>query len=151
MTKEELKYKLGEISREAAFDETGEFLNVIIPSPELLPLIKPLRLNKEFYFDYLFCITCVDWKDYLSMVYHLTSTLHRHTCVVQATITDVHCPQIESVSGIWKTAELNENEIYDLFGVTFLNHPNLRRLFLGDQWKGYPLRKDYTDEHMILL
>lgn len=151
MTKEELKYKLGEIIPGAIFDETGEFFSILIASDELLPLMKSLKTNKEFDFDYLFCMTCIDWKDHLMMVYHLYSTSNKHTLVVQAKIADIASPQIESVDSIWKTAELNEDEIYDLFGVEFLNHPNLRRLFLDEEWKGYPLRKNYTDENMIQL
>jgi NADH:ubiquinone oxidoreductase subunit C len=54
-------------------------------------------------------------------------------------------PEIPSVYGLWQSAELFENEIFDLFGIRFQNHPNLRRIFLGDEWKGFPLRKDYQD------
>ena len=85
------------------------------------------------------------------MVYHLLSKTHNHSMVVKAKIADINNPQIESVNSIWKTAELNEDEVYDLFGVQFLNHPNLRRLFLEEDWNGYPLRKNYTDENMIKL
>ncbi len=151
MTNEELKYNITELLPAAFYDEASEFLTVIIPSEALLPLMKELRSKKEFDFDYLFCLTCVDWKDHLMMVYHLLSKTHNHTIVVKAKITDTVNPQIESVNGIWKTAELNEDEVFDLFGVKFLNHPNLRRLFLEDDWAGYPLRKNYTDEHMIKL
>ena len=70
---------------------------------------------------------------------------------MKAKIADRTDPQMESASGIWKTAELNELEIFDLFGIKFKNHPNLRRLFLDDSW-GFPLRKDYTDDiNMVSL
>lgn len=151
MTNEELKNDIIEISPAAIFDESGEFLNVIIASESLLPLMKELRSKKELDFDYLFCLTCVDWKDHLMMVYFLLSKTHNHTIVVKAKISDTVNPQIESVNSIWKTAELNEDEVYDLFGVNFLNHPNLRRLFLEEDWVGFPLRKNYVDEHMIKL
>lgn len=151
MTKEEIKYTITELLPTAIYDESGEFLNVIIPSDELISLMKVLRSKKEFDFDYLFCLTCIDWKDHLMMVYHLLSKTHKHSIVVKTKITDVQNPQIESVNSIWKTAELNENEVYDLFGVKFLNHPDLRRLFLEEDWKGFPLRKNYVDEHMIKL
>src|ERR1035437_3331313 len=151
MTNEELKNSITQVFSAVTFDETGEFLNVIIPSEDLLPFMKVLRSSKEFYFDYLFCLTCVDWKDHLMMVYFLNSRTHNHTIVVKAKITDTINPQIESVYDIWKTAELNEDEVFDLFGVKFLNHPNLRRIFLEEDWVGYPLRKNYVDEHMIEL
>ena len=151
MTTEELKQVMTDLLPASAFDETGEFLNVIIPSEELLPVMKTLRNREDLFFDYLFCLACVDWKDHLMMVYFLKSITHNHTLVVKAKITDTINPQIESMDGIWRTAELNEDEVFDLFGVKFLNHPNLRRLFMEEDWVGYPLRKNYEDEHMIEL
>jgi NADH:ubiquinone oxidoreductase subunit C len=65
---------------------------------------------------------------------------------------DSKSPEIETVSHIWRTAEFHEREVYDLFGVVFINHPDLRRLFLTDDWVGFPLRKDYEDPiNMIKL
>lgn len=151
MNSEELKQSISSILPSAVYEEGGEFLNVIISSSELFPLIKTLRDKKEFDFDYLFCLTCVDWKDHLMMVYHLNSKTIKHNLVVKAKITDVINPEIESVSDLWKTAELQEDEVFDMFGVKFKNHPNLRRLFLDENWKGFPLRKNYTDENMIKL
>ncbi len=151
MTTEELKQVMTDLLPSSTFDETGEFLNVIIPSEELLPVMKTLRNREDLFFDYLFCLTCVDWKDHLMMVYFLNSRTHNHTIVIKAKITDTINPQIESLFSIWPTAELNEDEVFDLFGVKFLNHPNLRRLFLEEDWVGYPLRKNYEDEHMIEL
>jgi NADH:ubiquinone oxidoreductase subunit C len=85
------------------------------------------------------------------MSYHLLSRTHKHCVVIKAKIDNIAAPQIESVFSIWKTAELNEDEIFDLFGVKFLNHPNLRRLFMEENWPGFPLRKNYVDENMIKL
>ena len=147
-----LKDKITEITPEAVFDETGQWLNVSIDSVKWLTLAKKLRTDEEFLFDYLFCVTCVDWKTHLSMVYHLESKEHKNILVVKAKIVDRNDPKIESVSHIWKTAEFHEREAYDLFGVKFLNHPDLRRLFLTDDWVGWPLRKDYEDDvNMIKL
>jgi NADH:ubiquinone oxidoreductase subunit C len=151
MTKEELKSSILELSPDATFDETGEFLTILIASEGLIPLMSSLKSEKQFQFDYLFCLTCIDWKDHLMMVYHLLSKVHKHCIVIKAKITDVVNPKIESLHGLWGTAELNEDEVYDLFGVIFLNHPNLRRLFLEEDWKGHPLRKNYSDENMIKL
>ncbi len=149
MTNEEIKLFISAHIPAATFDESGEFLNVIIASEELLPIMKELRSNRDLEFDYLFCLTCIDWKDHLMMVYHLLSKKHRHVIVIKAKITDVNDPQIETVCGIWKTAEFHEREVYDLFGVKFINHPDLRRIFLMDDWEGWPLRKNYVDENMI--
>jgi len=85
------------------------------------------------------------------MVYHLTSTIHRHTLVVKAKLGHDR-PVIRTVADIWRTAEFNEREAYDLMGVEFTGHPDLRRLFMTDEWVGWPLRKDYEDPvNMIKL
>lgn len=149
MNTEELKYKVSSISPETIFLEEGEFLEAVITSEELMPLMNALRTNPELDFDYLFCLTCVDWKDHFIMVYHLLSKEHKHTLVLKAKILDTIHPEIETVCKIWRTAEFHEREVYDLFGVKFINHPDLRRLFLEEDWVGYPLRKDYTDVNMI--
>jgi NADH-quinone oxidoreductase subunit C len=151
MTNEELKNNISRLLPTVTFDETSEFLLAQISSSELLPLMQSLRNEKELDFDYLFCETCVDWKTHLIMSYHLLSRTHKHCVVIKAKIDDIAAPQIESVFSIWKTAELNEDEIFDLFGVKFLNHPNLRRLFMEENWPGFPLRKNYVDENMIKL
>ena len=147
-----MKNKISLLVPDAVFEETSQWLNVSIDSGKWLELAVKLRLEEDLLFDYLFCITCVDWKTNLSMVYHLESTVHRHILVVKTKIEDRDNPKIESVSSIWKTAEFHEREAYDLFGVKFLNHPDLRRLFLTDEWVGWPLRKDYEDAvNMIKL
>lgn len=145
MTKEELKNRIAEIIPAATFDETGEWLNVIIDAIDWLPLAWQLRANEQLDFEFLFSVTAVDWKTHINMVYHLRSLKHGHIVVVKAKC-DRAKPEIESVCKIWKTAELNEREAYDLMGVRFMSHPDLRRLFLTDDWEGFPLRKDYVDE-----
>ncbi|MFM7079634.1 MAG: NADH-quinone oxidoreductase subunit C, partial [Bacteroidota bacterium] len=96
-------------------------------------------------------LTCVDWKTHLTMVYHLTSTTHRHNLVIKVKL-DRNEPAIDTVCDIWRTAEFHEREVFELFGVKFHNHPDLRNLILPDEWKGFPLRKDYEDPiNMIKL
>ncbi len=151
MSTEDIKALITTILPTAAFDETGEWLNIIVEPPTFRAFAEQLRLSPGFNFDYLFCLTCVDYPTYMTMVYHLTSTTRRHNIVVKVKL-DRSNPEIETVSDIWRTAELHEREVYDLFGVKFLNHPDLRRLMLTDEWVGYPLRKDYDDPiNMIKL
>ena len=151
MTTDQLKEKILSIIPEADFEE-GQWLNVLIDAEQWLILAKALREESEMLFDYLFCVTGVDWKTHLSMVYHLSSTAHNHIIVVKAKIADRENPKIDSVSLIWRTAEFNEREAYDLFGIIFTGHPDLRRLLLTDDWVGWPLRKDYDDPvNMIKL
>lgn len=151
MSNDELKIKVSELLPSATFEESTEWVNVLIDPTSWKNFALQLRSTEGFDFNYVFCLTCVDWKTHLTMVYHLTSTLHRHVIVVKAKL-DRNNPEIETVSKIWRTAEFHEREVYDLFGVKFLNHPDLRRLLMTDEWIGWPLRKDYDDPvNMIKL
>jgi NADH-quinone oxidoreductase subunit C len=152
MTKEDLKIKFSELFPTATFDESGERLNMNIPVVDFLITVQTLRNNSDLNFDYLFCQTCVDWKTHLTMVYFLESTQYRHQVVVKVQL-DRSKPEIETVSHIWRTAEFNEREVYEMYGVNFLNHPDLRLLILPDGWEGKnPMRKDYEDPvNMIKL
>lgn len=151
MLTEDLKMKLAEILPLISFEDGGEWLNVVIPPEQLRAFVIQLRSDPDLVFDYLFCLTCVDWKTYFTMVYHFSSTKFRHNIVVKAKI-DRTNPEIETVSDIWRTAEMLEREVYDLFGIKFLHHPDLRRLIMPDDWEGWPLRKDFEDPvNMIRL
>jgi NADH-quinone oxidoreductase subunit C len=119
--------------------------------PELIHKVaKTLKDSGETSFDYLYCITGVDYGDSLGVIYHLESTKHKHTVVLKTKTADKSNPVIPTVSDIWHTAEYHEREVYDFFGITFKNHPDMRRFFLEESWSGYPLRKDYTDEENII-
>jgi NADH/F420H2 dehydrogenase subunit C len=147
-----LKEKIIETIPTAVFEEGGQWLNIIVENADWFKVAEQLKSGKEFLFDYLFCVTCVDWKTHLTMVYHLESLQLNQILVVKVKIADRNNPAIDSVSSIWRTAELHEREAYDLFGVRFNNHPDLRRLFLTEDWVGWPLRKDYEDAvNMIKL
>ena len=152
MDNEELKIKINELLPAATFDESGEWLNINVEPADWLSFAEKLRNDDFFFFDYLFCLTCIDWKTHLTMVYHLSSTKFRHNIVVKSKL-DRDKPEIESVSHIWKTAIFHEREVYEMFGVNFLNHPDLRLLILPDGWEGKnPMRKDFEDPiNMIKL
>ncbi len=152
MGNEELKTKLTELLAAATFDETGEWLNITVDAKDWLPLAQQLRNDASLQFDYLFCLTCIDFKTNLTMVYHLSSTIFRNNIVIKSVL-NRDKPEIESVSHIWKTADFHEREVYEMFGVNFLNHPDLRLLILPDGWEGKnPMRKDFEDPvNMIKL
>lgn len=152
MTKEELRIKLAESFTTAVFDESGQWLGMNVPVEDWLKTAQALRHYESLPFDYLFCLTCIDWKDRLTMVYHLSCTHTRDTVVVKVDL-DRSNPGIESVANIWRTAEFHEREVYEMFGVNFFNHPDLRLLILPDGWEGKnPLRKDFEDPvNMIKL
>jgi NADH-quinone oxidoreductase subunit C len=152
MTNEELKTRITELLASATFEEGGEWINVNIDPKDLVPFVQQLRNDNSLQFDYLFCLTCIDWKTYLTMVYHFSSTQFRHNIVVRSKL-DINKPEIETVCHIWKTADFHEREVYEMFGVNFLNHPDLRLLILPDGWEGKnPMRKDFEDPiNMIKL
>ena len=150
MTNEELKIKITELLPAATFEDGGEWINVLIDPANWLFFADQLRNSGDLNFDYLFCLTCIDFKTHLTMVYHFTSTTHRHTIVVKSKL-DRNKAEIETVSHIWRTADFHEREVYELFGVNFLNHPDLRLLILPDGWEGRnPMRKDYEDPINII-
>lgn len=132
-------------------EEESQFLNVSINPEHLIDLMSKLRSDGSTHFDYLFCLTGVDWGEELGVVYHLESTVHRHQLVVRVKTADRDQPKIPTVSSIWRTAEFHEREVYDFLGITFTDHPNMKRLFLTDEWEGYPLRKDYEDEINMII
>ena len=151
MTNEELKIKLTELIPSVVFEEGGEWITAFVDGSNWKTIAQQLLSNEDFKFDFLFCLTCIDWKTHLTMVYHLTSTTYRHSLVIKAKL-ERNDPAIETVADIWRTAEFHEREVYDLFGVKFLHHPDLRRLLLTDDFNGYPLRKDFEDPvNMIKL
>ena len=152
MNTEELKAKITELLAADTFDETGEWLNISVGAKDWLPLAQQLRHEKGLQFDYLFCLTCIDFKTNLTMVYHLSSTIFRHNIVIKSILSNDN-PEIETVSHIWQTANFLEREVYEMFGVNFLNHPDLRLLILPDGWEGKnPMRKDFEDPvNMIKL
>ncbi len=132
-------------------EEGSEFLNIAVEPELLYQLMEQLKNNNETHFDYLFCLSGVDWGEELGVVYHLESTVHRHTIVVKVKTKDRENPNLNSVYDIWATAEFHEREVFDFFGIKFNNHPNLKRLFLTEDWEGYPLRKDYVDEINMVI
>ena len=150
MTNEEIKSYISTIAPEATFDETGEWLNIQVDATQWKNIAGSLR-SGDLHMDYLFCLTCVDWKTHLTMVYHLSSTKHRHTIVIKSNL-DAAAPAIDTVSDIWRTAEFHEREVFEMFGVNFNGHPDLRRLILTDDFVGFPLKKDFEDPiNMIKL
>ena len=152
MDKESLKARITELLPSASFDEAGEWLNVNVEAAAWKNLAGLLKNDADLYFDYLFCLTCIDWKTHLTLVYHFSSTRYRHNMVIKVKLDSAN-PVIETVSDSWRTAEFHEREVYEMFGVNFKGHPDLRLLILPDGWEGRnPMRKDFEDAvNMIKL
>jgi NADH/F420H2 dehydrogenase subunit C len=152
MTNEALREVIGSWITDLEFSEEGsQFLNIHVSADDLHPLMAQLKSDQQTQFDYLFCLTGVDWGEELGVVYHLESTSKRHMVVVRVKSDDRQNPTFDSVFDIWATAEFHEREVFDFFGIRFNKHPNLKRLFLTEDWIGYPLRKDYEDETNMIL
>lgn len=134
--------KIAKLFPEATFEE-GEFLLINIPDEKLHSLAQTLRDDEELAFDYLVTIVGMDWTDSLGCVYYLTSTKHNNHVSIKVSTTDRENPTITSVADLWKIAVIYEREVYDFFGIIFIGNPDMRRLFLNIDWKGFPLRKDY--------
>ena len=120
--------------------------NLLIDAGHLLDIVRFLKDAPDFCFDYLSSLTAVDYKEYFELVYHLVSLKHNHTLVIKTRFQNRNKPEVASVTAIWRGADLQEREIYDLFGIRFSGHHNLKRLFLWEGFKGYPLRKDYNND-----
>lgn len=151
MTREELQASLTERASGATFDEGGQWPTINPSAAQWPDLARLLREDPLYRFDYLFCLTAVDWKTHITVVYHMRSLSLGHTLVVKVKL-DRTAPGVRTVCDIWRTAELLEREVRELFGVEFLEHPDPRNLILPDVWEGYPLRKDYEDPvNMIKL
>jgi NADH-quinone oxidoreductase subunit C len=147
------KLQLGEFIKSIASDleikEGKQYLEVTVTPERLHQLAKQLREKEESQFDFLFCISGVDYGSDLGVVYHLRSTLYDHVVVLKTRTSDRENPHIDSLTDIWQAADFLEREVYDLLGIKFKNHPDLRRLFLDNSW-GFPLRKDYVDDINIV-
>ncbi|MBN1644237.1 MAG: NADH-quinone oxidoreductase subunit C [Dehalococcoidales bacterium] len=97
-------------------------------------------------FDYLNYVTAVDYKDYFMVVYNLISLKNNASLILKTRCDNRENPTVPSVVGVWKGADFQEREIYDLMGIRFENHPDLKRIFLWDGFAGYPLRKDFVNQ-----
>ena len=144
--------QLGEFIKSLGSDfdikEGKQFTEVTVPPAKLHSLASQLRENEATLFDFLVSVTGVDYGPDLGLIYHLRSTKYQHTVVIKTRTSDREDPQFDSVSDIWKAADLHEREAFDLLGIRFANHPDLRRLFLNSSW-GFPLRKDYVEDDII--
>jgi len=117
--------------------------SLVVDKEFLLAAATYLKTTPGLDFDYLTSITAVDYYDYFEVIYQLTSLQHNHSLVVKTRCYRQDNPTLPSVVGLWRGADFQEREIYDLMGISFEGHPNLKRIFLWEGFKGHPLRKDY--------
>ncbi|WKN46140.1 NADH-quinone oxidoreductase subunit C [Tunicatimonas pelagia] len=123
-----------------------------IASPQLLEICRFLQQTEGLYFDYLSCLTGIDnglEAGTMEVIYTLNSIPYEHQLslkvVVNRNQAEEPLPEVLSVVSIWKSADWHEREVYDLLGIRFTDHPDLRRILLPTDWPGHPLRKDYQE------
>jgi NADH-quinone oxidoreductase subunit C len=116
---------------------------ILIESGSILEVCRYLKQTADLNFDYLVNLTGVDYLDYFEIVYHLASLKQNHSLVLKTRCYDREQPTVPSVTSVWKGADFQEREAYDLLGIRFERHPNMKRIFLWEGFRGYPLRRDY--------
>ncbi len=116
---------------------------VIVKSESLSEVARLLKETPGLDFDYLVSITGVDYLDYFEVIYHLVSLESNRSLVLKTRCYDRDEPAVPSVVGLWRGADFQEREVYDLMGIGFSGHPNLKRLLLWEGFPGHPLRRDY--------
>lgn len=142
----EIKEIISRILPSATFTE-GDTLMVTVDEKDWHGFAKALKETKGLEFDVLSAVVGMDWKDSLGVVYYLTSTSRNWDVIsVKVAVADRENPMIHSVCDLWKVANFQEREVYDFYGIKFINHPDMRRFFLRNDWKGHPLRKDYDTD-----
>jgi NADH-quinone oxidoreductase subunit C len=118
-----------------------------IHADDLLPVMQEMQKHPSLYFDVLSCVTGIDNGATADMevAYNLYSIPFNHALMIKVSV-DRANPRIESVSHFWRSANWLEREIFDMFGIVFLNHPDMRRILMPADWEGHPLRKDYKHQ-----
>jgi NADH-quinone oxidoreductase subunit C len=150
MDREELEKVVINLEPNAHSRGKADRAAVVVPVENLLNLMSQLIQNDQFSFDMLLDHTAIDHigEGKFELVYNIYSTEHAHYLMVSCLI-NRDKPIVPTVSGLWPAAHWQEREVFDLFGVLYDGHTDLRRIFLDDDWEGYPLRKDYSDPGML--
>jgi NADH-quinone oxidoreductase subunit C len=117
--------------------------SLLVEAESLLKIAGYLKDTPGLEFDYLTAVTAVDYIECFEVIYQLTSLKHNHSLVLKTRCYNRDNPTLPSVVGLWRAADFQEREIYDLFGISFEGHPNLKRIVLWEGFEGYPLRKDF--------
>ena len=136
---------IGKVCPKAVFEE-NEVALAVVPDAKWHTVAETL---KKAGYDWLACVVGEDWGDALGCTYYIKSTSDYSMVSVKVTTTDRENPMLHSVYDVWEIARLEEREVYDFYGIKFINHPDMRRLYLRNDWVGFPLRKDYDENPEI--
>ncbi|MFA5159723.1 MAG: NADH-quinone oxidoreductase subunit C [Candidatus Omnitrophota bacterium] len=144
--KKELETRLPDVKLHLVRD------SLLIENPEdLLQVVLFLKENPKFLLDYLSSVTGADYLMFLESVYHLYSMAQKRGPLVLRVRVPKSNAKVPSLVSVYRSAELQEREAYDTFGIIYEGHPDLRRLFMWEDFQGYPLRKDYEQEDAEVL
>lgn len=125
-------------------------LDVAVKREDYFPLVRFLKDDERLRLDFLIELTAVDWKDRFDVVAHFLSMEKGHKVFVRCALPHEEHAEIDSLTSLFAGADWHEREAYDFFGIRFAGHPDLRRLFLEDDFPGHPLRKDFEDPTRVV-
>ena len=137
----EIVTKLEAALPESVVESSGN--SVVVKDEFLFKVASFLKTTPELDFNYLNYITATDYQAYFEVIYNLISLEHNHGLILKTRLIAREKPQLPSLISLWAGADFQEREIFDLFGINFTGHPNLKRIFLWEGFPGYPLRKDF--------
>lgn len=137
----DIENKITQLCPQAQVDTTGEFPLVTVDDAQWHDLARALKT--QLHYDVLSAVVGMDWTETLGCVYYLTNTSTHELLHVKVATADRENPRLHSVVDLWPVANFQEREVYDFYGIVFIGHPDMRRMFLRTDWVGYPLRKDY--------
>ena len=137
----EVAKQIGERFPGSVEDASGNSL--VVKGESLYQVAQYLKETPKLEFEFLNCLVGTDYMDYFEVVYILESFKHNHRLFLKARAYGRENPALPSVNGLWRGADFQEREVYDLLGVTFTGHPDLRRIALWEGFEGHPLRRDY--------
>ena len=143
LTGEELAETLRRHLPDAILEQKGD--SVLVKAESLYEVAQLLKETPGLEFGFLNSITGVDFVSYFEVVYHVTSLERNHMAVIKTRCYDRESPALPSVVSLWQGADLQEREVWDLMGIRFEGHPNLKRIMLWEGFQGHPLRKDFVE------
>ena len=138
---EEIARRVNEAHPGAAIDHNQS--DVWIDRDSILEVARFLKEAPDLDFSFLLALTAVDYVEYFELVYHLRSMRRNHSVVLKTRCPGREEPTMPSVIGVWQAADLQEREIWDLMGIGFEGHPNMKRILLWEGFPGHPLRRDF--------
>jgi len=150
MTTEKLQDYIYEKFSKLDIEPLAADLSFIVPLEKYFDFCQFLKNDPELQFENLMCLTAVDQLENLELVVHLNSYSKRHRLAVKVRL-PMDNPKIQSVTPLWPGVNWHEREAFDLYGIVFESHPDLRRILLADDWEGFPMRKNYKHWNLVPL